>query len=286
MSYSVRALDVALSIDRIRINHTRFMSAMDGVARVIQVGNHTKQPVGVTVVAPAGSGKSLLIDCVRNNVCDWPFLRRSGVLVASLKESPSVAQIQGDLLECFHYAVPTRSVRSTNNAMFNVLTRAIAQHSIQLIALDEFQHVFLARQNDVRASVGDWLKRLMTETCVPVLLAGTEMLRTIEEADPQLSSRIAAIFTLPSFENDSDWIGLLSAFASASKDIDLSILPTKLATPMFKATRGNLRELKWLVKEAAMCAVDANVDVVGRDHFREAHVRHFGPDSGRSNPFE
>lgn len=285
MSYSDKALDIASSLAQIRINHTQFRDALEGIGRVIQLGNRLQEPFGVSIVAPPGAGKSLVIECVQKNICDWNFLRPNSVLVASLKESPTVAQIQNDLLANFNYAITPRSTRQTNAVLYNVLINAIKQHDIRLIALDEYQHVFLARKDDVHASVNDWLKRLMTQARVPVLLVGTETLRGIEKADPQLSTRIAAIFNLAEFRNDADWRALLVAFANAAKDIDLSALPEKYATSMHKATEGIFRMLKKLIIEAAMVAVDAGARAVEKDHLKDGFHRVVGPGSSKVNPF-
>ena len=284
MSYSAKAIQVGIGISQIRIHHPAFKDALDGVGRVIQLGNNLEHPFGACVIAPAGAGKSLLIESVRRNVCNWSFLRPQSVLVASLKEAPTVAQIQEDLLACFNYAIPPKTGRKTNAVLFNVLVAAIEQHDIQLIALDEYQHVFLSRKDEVRVAINDWIKRLMTRTARPVLLSGTEILRGIEKADPQLTTRISSIFNLPDFENDETWRGVLAGFVGGTRDLDLSVLKTH-ANLVFKATQGVMRTLKALIMEVAMIAIDANESKVGKEHLRLAFQRLVGPGSTRDNPF-
>ena len=284
MSYSHRAIQAGYRINQIRIHHPAFKEALDGVGRVIQLGNNLERPVGACVIAPSGAGKSFLIESVQRNVCNWPFLRPESVLVASLKEAPTVAQIQEDLLADFNYAIPPRTGRKTNAALFNVLVASIEQHDIQLIAIDEYQHVFLSRKDEVRVAINDWIKRLMTKTSRPVLLSGTELLRGIEKADPQLTTRISSIFNLPEFQNDLDWRGVLNGFVTATSDVDLSELNT-YAKPIFHATKGVMRTLKSLIIEAAMIAIDAETTKVEKDHLRLGFLRLFGPGSSRSNPF-
>ncbi|WP_042304086.1 TniB family NTP-binding protein [Paraburkholderia kururiensis] len=286
MIYSERALHAGSRIAGIRIHHTRFKEALEGIGRVVQLGNYFRHPVGVSIIAPAGSGKTLLIDSVQTNVCEWPFLSPNSVIVASLKEAPTVSQIQDDLLANFNYAIPPRSRPRTNAALFNVLADAIEQHDIRLIALDEFQHVFLARKVEVHAAIIDWTKRLMSRTACPVLLSGTETLKSIERADPQLSTRIPTVITLPAFGNDEDWRGILQAFASAVPEVDLSSLCTEYATAIFKATKGTMRLLKSLVIESSMIAIDKSEREVNKNHLGLAFRRVFGADTSSVNPFE
>jgi Cdc6-like AAA superfamily ATPase len=285
MSYSDKALQVGMLVSQIRVHHTSFKETLEGVGRIIQLGNHLRQPVGASVIAPAGAGKSLLIECVQKNVCSWSFLRENSVLVASLKEAPTVAQIQDDLLENFSYAISPRSRSQTNAVLFNVLAEAIDQHDIRLIALDEYQHVFLARKVEVHAAIIDWTKRLMSRTKRPVLLSGTETLRAIETADPQLSTRIPTVFSLPEFKNNEEWRGILSAFATAARDINLSLLCSNYATAVFKAAEGTMRRLKLLIIEASMIAIDDHKGTVEKDHLQLAFERIFGSGSSRVNPF-
>lgn len=285
MSYSAKAIQVGKNIDQIRVNHLAFKETLEGIGRVIQLGNSLQHPFGACVIAPGGAGKSLLIESVRRNICNWPFLRPHSVLVASLKESPTVGQIQEDLLADFNYAIPPKAGTRTNAAHFGMLVRAIEQHDIQLIALDEYQHVFHADKNGVaHPGINDWVKRLMTQTCRPVLLVGTELLDNFEHGDSQVTTRVSSIFRLPVFSNDENWRGVIATYVAAAKDVDLSELPA-YATLIFKATQGVMRTLKTLIMEVAMIAVDANDNKVERKHLSLAFQRLVGPASSRGNPF-
>lgn len=286
MIYSENALALGARISEIRIHHSKFKEALDGIGRVIQVGNYLPQPAGISVIAPAGAGKTLLINSIQNNVCDWPFLSPNSVLVASLKEAPNVSQIQNDLLSGFNYAIAPRSSPKSNASSFNLLVDAIKHHDIRLIALDEYQHVFLARGGDMHASITDWTKRLMSATGRPVLLSGTEMLGNVEKGDPQLSTRIPTVITLPAFKNDAKWRGVLKAFASGIPDMDLTSLCDNHATATFKATKGKMRLLKTLIVEASMIAFDSSEKKVTADHLHQAFQRVFGVDSSLANPFK
>lgn len=282
--YSDKAIVIGRSIAKIQVKHTRFSEALDGAARVIQLGNTIPEPFGMTLLGAAGAGKSFLIECLQQNPMGWPFLRPNAVLCASLKQEPTVAQIQADLLAQFNYLISPRATRQTNKSQFDLLTAAVRERGIQLVALDEYQHVFLSSKRDVRAAVVDWTKRFMTATSLPVLLSGTEMLRSIEKADPQLSTRVSAVYHLPEFQNDTDWIGVLTAIASSSSEIDLSLI-SKKHTSIFRATGGVFRSLKGLLMEAAMVAVDAGAVSVTMEHLALAYERYVGNASTRSSPF-
>ncbi|WNC89122.1 AAA family ATPase [Paraburkholderia sp. FT54] len=242
------------------------------------------EPFGMTLLGAAGAGKSFLIECLEQNLMGWSFLRPNAVLCASLKEEPTVAQIQADLLARFNYVIPPRITNRTNKKVFDLLKAAVKERGIKLIALDEYQHVFLSSKKDVRPAIIDWTKQLMTATQLPFLLSGTEMLRGIETGDPQLSTRVSSLYHLPEFQNDADWVGVLDAIVSRSAEIDLSLVSRK-HTAVFRATKGVFRSLKGLLIEAAMVAVDAGEKSLKIEHLALAYQRYVGNASSKGSPF-
>jgi hypothetical protein len=285
MSYSEKALGAARALHQVVINHSTFTQALDGIGRIVQLGNDLGNPIGMCLIAPSGCGKSLLIDLLTRNAYGWPFLNAQSVLVAALKEAPTVAHIQSELLKCFKYPIPIRTSASTNAAVNNVLIEAVAQRKIQLTAIDEYQQVFLAGKDGVRRSVNDWLKRFMTLTEKPILLTGTEELSALATGDPQLSTRISATFRLMPFRHDAEWKGVLKAYSDDCQALDLSPLRNEYSRELYLASQGVFRTLKGLVLESSMVAIDDSAEAVNRKHLSTAFLRIFGPASTRENPF-
>jgi hypothetical protein len=286
MPYSEEALIVGRRLNNVVVSHSTFVQAMDGIGRIIQLGNELGSPRGMCLIAPSGCGKSLVIDLLRTNSCGWPFLNQQSVLVAALKENPTVAHVQNELLNHFKYAINPKPSERTNSHVNNVLVRAIAHNKIQLTAIDEYQHVFLTRTDGVRRSINDWLKRYMTLTERPVLLTGTEELSALESGDPQISTRISSTFRLSAFKHDVEWKGVLKCFIDGCPEVDLSAMLNASSRDLHTASRGVFRNLKQLVVEAAMIAVDDHQKSVDRAHLCLAFRRVFGNASSRDNPFQ
>lgn len=285
MPYSGKALTVGRKLEQVVITHSAFTQVVEGIGRIIQLGNDLSSPRGVALIAPSGCGKSLLVDLLKRNAYGWSFLEPHSILVAALKEAPTVAHIQRELLKCFDYPITIRTTESTNAAVNNILVTAIAQRKTQLIVIDEYQHVFLAGKDGVRRTVNDWLKRIMSVTERPVLLTGTEALAALQEADPQISTRISGTFRLFPFKHDAEWKGVLRAYSENCPDVDLSNLSSECSRELFIASQGVFRLLKGLVIESAMIAVDDEKPAVCRDHLRQAFYQIFGPATSRENPF-
>lgn len=286
MPYSDKALSVRRGLHEVVVNHSSFVQALDGIGRIIQLGNDLGSPIGMCLIAPSGCGKSLLIDLLSRNACGWPFLNAQSVLVAALKEAPTVAHIQSELLNCFKYPIPIRASASTNAKVNSVLVEAVARRKIQLTAIDEYQQVFLCGKDGVRRSVNDWLKRFMTLTEKPVLLTGTEELSSLVNVDAQISTRISGTFRLMPFKHDAECKGVLKAYEDSCEAVDLAPMRNEYSREMYLASQGVFRTLKGLILESAMVALDDNATTLSRKHLGTAFFRMFGPASTRENPFQ
>lgn len=183
MLFTEKALAVGRELRDVVIGHSGFQDALNLISNAIEIGNGAGVFTGVRIMAPSGSGKSLLIECLRNNTINSPFLTdKLSVIRTELKESPSVSQIQGGLLDNFDYGLTDRGRRTNNNnEVHRVLIDAMRAHRVQLVVLDEFQHVFSPGTDKVATHIIDWLKRLMNITEVPVVLVGTELMDRLGE---------------------------------------------------------------------------------------------------------
>lgn len=286
MPYSTKALRVRRELYEMVVGHSSFKQALDGIGRVIQLGNDLGAPIGMSLIAPSGCGKSFLIDLLKRNAFGWPFLNDQSVLVAALKEAPTVAHIQTELLNCFKYPIPIRPSASTNAKVNSVLVEAVSRRKMQLIAIDEYQHVLLCGKDGVRRSINDWLKRFMTLTELPVLLTGTDELAGSLTADAQISTRISGTYRLLPFKHDEEWLGILAAYEEKCDAVDLAPLRTEFSWDVYLASQGVFRTLKGLILEAVMIAVDDKAPVICKKHLGTAFQRFFGPASTRENPFQ
>lgn len=286
MEYSEQALQAAHSFSKLIVPHTEFQSAINFLKDSIQIGNHTGIFSGVRIIAPSGAGKSLLI----SHIAD--FMRKGSssdvsipVLSVSLKENPTVAQIQGDLLASFDYGLRHVTRSSTNNEMNHVLVTAVVQHKVRLIAIDEFQHVFQARGQKISTVVIDWVKRFMNLTGIPFVLAGTEPMGQLTQLDPQLTTRVSTVLNLSLFSPSREWLGFLKALAAGCPEVDLSPIHEKFAKKLYDATSGSPRLLKAILVRSIVLLVTRNEGQITESALREAFTFQHGPETTLENPF-
>ncbi|MGZ0102193.1 TniB family NTP-binding protein [Achromobacter sp. KK8] len=289
MAYTRKATDATKTLQGLIVPHTKFNIAVNHIEDAVEIGRFAGTFAGVRVSAPAGAGKSALLDFIRSRMEQSNDEERSkDMIFASVKELPSVSQVQTDLLKNYNYAAQNLGRSSANNNDVNlVLVKAITHHRTRLIALDEFQHIFLSGGLKVATSVVDWLKRLMNLVRVPVVLLGTESMDRLEGLDEQLTSRIPTVVRLSYFSLNAEWRGFLNALATGCREFDLSLIgkDRETAVSLWEATKGSPRETKGLLRHAICIGVMTERMELTRELLREAFVAHFGVDTSRENPF-
>lgn len=288
MLYTKKAMAAGRELRNAVIRYPSFYKALNLITNAVEVGNGTGIFTGVRIMAPSGCGKSLLIECLQKNVTKSSLLDGElSVIRTELKETPSVSQIQGGLLDNFKYGLVDHGRRSVNNTdVHRVLLAAIKEHRVQLIVLDEMQHVFSSHNDKVATHVIDWIKRLMNMTGVPIVLVGTELMDRLGAVDPQLTSRIPTTIKLMPFMHNSEWIGFLKGLVSQCHAVDLSIIAeSPLATQLYGISKGVIRPLKSLLVQAVIMAVNAEEKKLTVERLLSAYEMVYGPEIAAENPF-
>ncbi|WLW62802.1 TniB family NTP-binding protein [Achromobacter aegrifaciens] len=287
VSFSASALAAGRALGNVIVPHPDFERCAAYVLNAIQLAG-TSVFSGARVSAASGGGKTLLIRYIERLVeARFGAVGCTPIITGSLKERPTIGQIQSDLLQAMNYTVASggnRSIR-TNNEVNRVLVRTISDYNVKLLAIDEFQHVFHVDGRKSHTDVIDWLKRLMNLTGVAVLLVGTEQMDMLGGVDPQLTTRIPTVLRLSPFKYDQRWRGFLQAFVSDCVEVDLSPIVGEFARPLFLASGGSPRVLKALLVQAVILAVHEEAEVISREILGRSYDFRFGADATGRNPF-
>jgi len=140
---------------------------------------------------------------------------------------------------------------------------------VELVILDEFQHLIDSRTNHILAQVSDWLKVLIKETGVPFLVVGIEgRVEVILQANPQLSRLFAAREKLAPFRWDwskEETIREFSRFVHyvervIEKPLTTGLPRTELLYRLHYATDGVVGNLMSLMLNAAIMAAEQRKD--------------------------
>lgn len=148
----------------------------------------------------------------------------------------------------------------------------IEKSKVELIILDEAQHIFDRESQKVIYTCTNWIKNIIEKTQTPIILVGLEELTSVIEANPQLKSRFERHKVLkPLGMDDSDKECSLRKFL---KVVDMKLpLPKSsnlddpgLVTLIHGVSSGSPRTImEQLIIPAALKAIDLGLTDISHD---------------------
>ena len=172
----------------------------------IQLCQHLSKLAGephcMSLEGRTGTGKSTLVRTYAESFCRTQT--REGTQVPVLyMEVPSPVGIKDFASTALQTLGDPAYDRGTRASMTRRLIGLLKDCEVELIILDDFQHLIDSETQHILAEVSDWLKYLIKETRVPFLVVGIEgKVEVILQANPQLSRLFAARETLQPFAWD------------------------------------------------------------------------------------
>lgn len=266
------------------VMHTRFKNAYDGILYLLETANCVEIPLGATVIAPPGCGKTALIKTITRAIPSNNLLGGElRTIHVAAEASATQGHFIGKILKELGY--PSAIRPTTLYEQSNVIARAFRERGVKMLFIDEFQHVCRGKRTLSAAGITDWIKQLADEGGVVVVMLGTRELKEISEMNDQLGSRSPAKFELREFERNEEWVGLLQEMARQVRSFDLSPIHQIFYKQLHAACDGTLRSLKQLLITASKVAIEANKSSIDKQSLITGYDMVFGTDAKRANPF-
>ncbi len=250
--------------------HPGYAKALKIVTKSIENTVDSKQPMSAVLTGLTGTGKTTLIRHIITQNYKKPGEvenRHSVVRTVPAYHCtvPADATIKALATEMIKHL---DSGDTSGNANAIVLTKRLStllkNCQTQVIFLDEFQHLLSKKARNGSDGVTDWVKTLMDETGVPVIIAGMPECEGIIDAHPQLSGRYsyrASLDLLP-FEPDSNlYISrtILSLVQAIESIGNMKFVPKlyeeEYLAAIYVATGGNMRSIRQLFVETLSNAI-------------------------------
>lgn len=287
--YSQHALKVALPIDRICVNHSRFSGGLAQFDRVFQLAPEVTMAHGFRLIGPTGSGKSTLFRYFRDSLPrSTLFSPGFGAVGIRVGDHPTAGQLVGALLRAYKYPFRSGS-NGTVYARNYLIQDLIREKGTRLIFLDEAHRLLNQRLRfaaDSEPSATLYLRDLMDDCKVGLVLAGTESLDRLDAVDSHLGDRISARHQLQFFAADTSWMGLLRAFKKQCQTFELGLLDDpKEGARLHVATGGSPRRLKRLLTEGALVAANAGLSSLDVPSLAKGFLSVQGIDGVSPNPY-
>lgn len=213
------------------IPHSRFQEGMFRLAELHHGRRAYQAGGGLLLIGPSGVGKSTLIEhyeLLYPRTHD-PEGTRIPVLRVSVPSSPSAKSLAEAILVALK---DPKAHRGTASEKTERIEGWLKRCGVELILLDEFQHLIYTSALTGFRDVTDWLKRLISNTNVGIVACGLPEAALVVESNEQLARRFSARIQLTPFALDDaddfrEFRGLLDTLES--------LLPLPMETPLREA---------------------------------------------------
>ena len=264
-------------IDSTLVPHTAFQEAKDRILQCLEHANGANEPICLLVGSESRTGKSTLIESVymEHAAQRTPEGLTVPVLRVRTPAKPTVKALAACMLKAVGDPYFDKGTESERTERLYTLLRAC---NVRMIIIDEFQHFYDKGLHTVMHHTADWLKGLVDETRIALVVVGLPTSRIIVEQNEQLTGRFLAPIGLPRFqwsdpEHREEFSAILEAFHSAlSKHFDLPELHAEeMAFRCYCATGGLIGYLTKFLRQAVWNAADARKDTITLANLAVAH---------------
>ncbi|WP_182284427.1 TniB family NTP-binding protein [Comamonas testosteroni] len=289
-TYSVGALRVATEADRAFVLFPDAVRALKALDRLFQLGTEFSMPQGMCLIGPSGVGKTDSFKYFRASLPQSAlFSQDFAAIGVRVQSRPKTGHLVQGILKALKYPFAGGSGKQLYMRRFLVFD-ALKNCKTRLIWIDEAHHLLYPRRvsasSDLENEATEFLRELMDECNISLVLAGTSELDTLPDAASHLASRVPIREEMKNFTSDGNWVGFVRAFAKQCQSFDLGYIHApEVAMLLHLATDGNLRAFKRLMTEAILIAFDRGHSAVDKEAFCSAFKQVCGQATLRSNPF-
>lgn len=278
--------------ENIVIESPQFKVIMDKISECHQRSKYTTEPRCLFITGGTGYGKTTIgkhysksyPKAVNDEGTTIPVLR------SSLPSPASIKSMASWLLKDLGDPLPDKG---TTSQITMRLCGLIGKCGVELIILDEFQHMIDRDTENVLTSSADWLKQVLNETGVPMVLMGMPWAARILEGNDQLKRRFAAKIDLKPFgwsslKEQKEFVRFLIVLEKALPILKPSNLYSgDMSFSLFCASRGVISNIKKLVSKAAEKAFEMGMESITMELLSLAYDEELALDNPKSvNPFK
>jgi DNA transposition AAA+ family ATPase len=258
-----------------------------------QFSKRSAEPECMLIAGTQGAGKTTLIEWYANDSPArlLPEKRITPVLVVTVPSPATVKGLGSAMLEAL--GDPAADKGSVSSITLR-LKGYIRDCKVELIILDEFQHFDDRHSPWVMRTVSDWLKNLINETSVPIVLVGMPGCESVLEnkGNEQLKRRFSARDQIERFSWDTpDHITEFRQLLKAIDDVlpllkDSHLAEKETAFLIYSATGGVINYVMKLLRWAAVEAIESGIEQIDRSILADAYQERLAQDFPKlPNPF-
>ncbi|MCX7207915.1 MAG: TniB family NTP-binding protein [Proteobacteria bacterium] len=245
---------------------------------------------GLLIVGVSGTGKTTLAREFENE--RFPNGRVSGkycpLLYVEMPSSPTKKNLATAVLTAL--GDPFASSRGHSaEAKFSRIVTLLKNLNVQILILDEAQHlVDYKRGNEYEAA--DWIKSLMNETAIAVVLLGLPRTQNLLRANEQLRRRFSANVQYERFiysgQSANDFAHLIHSISQILPIPSIDLVGNEICRRLHCGTFGLLDYLIKLIDRAVFLVQIGNVEGIDQGILAQAFIDEIWSDApAHRNPF-
>lgn len=283
-----------LELENLYIQYPRIEKVLKKISYCHNYSKVSSEPQCLFIKGTSGVGKSTLY---KQYLKDYPIRTTGiGVEIPVLSSTiPSPATIKSVSTSLLASLGDPNADKGTANAQTYRLIKLIKVCKVELIILDEFQHFIDSESNTVLLNVANWLKHLLNETKVPIVLIGMPNSETIfsQTDQQQLSRRFSSRETISpfGFSTQEQQIEFRKFLKTLDCNLPLRTL-SNLADPetayrIYYATDGLTHYIMTLIKTASYITFMNNIDCIDFNSLSlsfDMQIQNMKPH--KTNPFD
>lgn len=247
-------------IETLVVHFPRLNRVREQLAWCQQHSRLTTEPECLLITGPTGAGKTTLCQAYARQ--QPRRATATGIVMPVVTAAIPVPATAKSLATRLLVALGDPAAeRGTTVQQTLRLVRQLKDSQVELLILDEFQHFIDRDSNHILLTVANWLKDLLNEANVPIVLTGMPYSEVILQANAQLERRFQQRLRLAPFgwETADQQLELRTFLRLVDEHLPLPevahLNDTALARRLYCATAGVTGALMKLIRRAAVLAV-------------------------------
>jgi len=265
-------------IDNVLIMHSAFELAIDEIQMSFDGALLGSDPTCIAIIGESRTGKTRVLEHFESR---YPQCRsEEGLCVPILHiKVHSKPTVKGLAEEMLHQIGDPLFDKGTENSKTIRLKKLIRGAGTKLIILDEFQHFIDQANRKVQHHVADWLKILVDDTCVGLVVAGLPSSINVIQSNEQLARRFMAPIELRRFdwgvsEEQVEFRQLLFSLQESLAPFDLPELDSEeMSFRMYLASGGLIGFVIKILRAATTLAIHTNTMSIDLGMLHKAQQR-------------
>lgn len=251
-------------VDNVLVPHTAFETAKKRIQLHFEASRDSEEPICVALVGESRTGKSRVLEHIENMYPQYRSEDGRKIPILRIK-TPSKPTVKG-LVETFLYAIgdPLWRNRGSEIEKTDRLLTLLKKTGTTMVMVDEFQHFYDKTSHKVQHHVSDWLKILVDEAKLALVVAGLPSCMAVIDQNEQLRGRFAGVMNMPRFDwfdevQQGEFVATLEAFQEGLSQHELPDLTSdNLAFRCYCASGGLIGYLAKILRQATWNAISEN----------------------------